>query len=200
MAHCLPLLQDLAYRRYLGEDQPGHPPTPAGSPEKRASAHCRRGGFPVGEDYRGGRRRARLRWRQEGKGPQAPHPGGHRGLRAQSEGPHRKGHGLRGDKDATASSTGAIPSPPSSVAGRWLPRRGQGQGLGREGLGMERGSPRAPAKASPRRGSLKSWAREWAKEGVAVDWQKLLPPKGFQVLPRRWVVERTFSWIEQNRR
>ena len=25
-------------------------------------------------------------------------------------------------------------------------------------------------------------------------------PKGFQVLPRRWVVERTFSWIDQNRR
>jgi putative transposase len=47
---------------------------------------------------------------------------------------------------------------------------------------------------------LKSWAREWAKEGVAVDWQKLLPPKGFQVLARRWVVERTFSWIDQNRR
>src|SRR5215217_4315442 len=47
---------------------------------------------------------------------------------------------------------------------------------------------------------LKSWAREWAKEGVKVDWEHLLPPKGFQVLPRRWVVERTFSWIEQNRR
>jgi transposase len=27
-----------------------------------------------------------------------------------------------------------------------------------------------------------------------------LPPRGFQVLPRRWVVERTFSWLEQNRR
>jgi putative transposase len=45
-----------------------------------------------------------------------------------------------------------------------------------------------------------AWAREWAKEGVAVDWQKLLPPKGFVVLPRRWVVERTFSWIDHNRR
>jgi transposase len=33
-----------------------------------------------------------------------------------------------------------------------------------------------------------------------VDWQKLLPPQGFVVLPRRWVVERTFSWIDQNRR
>jgi putative transposase len=27
-----------------------------------------------------------------------------------------------------------------------------------------------------------------------------MPQPGFQVLPRRWVVERTFSWIEQNRR
>ena len=24
---------------------------------------------------------------------------------------------------------------------------------------------------------LMTWAREWAKEGLAVDWQKLLPPK-----------------------
>lgn len=34
-----------------------------------------------------------------------------------------------------------------------------------------------------------SGAEEWFKEGVKVDWEKLLPPKGFQVLPRRWVVE-----------
>jgi putative transposase len=33
-----------------------------------------------------------------------------------------------------------------------------------------------------------------------LDWEKLLPSKGFQVLPRRWVVERTFSWIDNNRR
>jgi len=56
-----------------------------------------------------------------------------------------------------------------------------------------------PCKAAPEE-VLKSWAEEWAKEGVALDWHKLLPPKGFQVLPRRWVVERTFSWIDQNRR
>ena len=46
----------------------------------------------------------------------------------------------------------------------------------------------------------KAWAKQWAKEGVTVDWQKLLPPRGFQVLPRRWVVERTFAWISHNRR
>jgi putative transposase len=47
---------------------------------------------------------------------------------------------------------------------------------------------------------LKTWAKEWAKEEVEIDWQKLLPPRGFRVLPRRWVVERTFSWLMQNRR
>ena len=45
-----------------------------------------------------------------------------------------------------------------------------------------------------------AWASEWAKEGVKANWQKLMPPQGFVVLPRRWVVERTFSWIDQNRR
>jgi putative transposase len=30
--------------------------------------------------------------------------------------------------------------------------------------------------------------------------EKLLPPKGFVVLPRRWVVERTIAWIDHNRR
>jgi hypothetical protein len=33
------------------------------------------------------------------------------------------------------------------------------------------------------------WAREWAKEGAKLDWEKFMPPKGFVVLPRRWVVE-----------
>jgi transposase len=46
----------------------------------------------------------------------------------------------------------------------------------------------------------KIWAEEWAKEGRKVDWQRLMPPRGFVVLPRRWVVERTFAWLDQNRR
>ena len=58
---------------------------------------------------------------------------------------------------------------------------------------------RRPRKPAPKE-VLMAWSREWAKEGVRVDWQKLLPPQGFIVLPRRWVVERTFSWISQNRR
>jgi putative transposase len=44
------------------------------------------------------------------------------------------------------------------------------------------------------------WAEEWAKEGRQIDWNGLLPRRRFEVLPRRWVVERTFSWLSQNRR
>ena len=40
--------------------------------------------------------------------------------------------------------------------------------------------PRKPAPEEV----LMRWAEEWAKEGKTVDWQKLLPPQGFQVLPR----------------
>lgn len=31
---------------------------------------------------------------------------------------------------------------------------------------------------------LKAWAEEWRKEGVEIDWEKLLPSRGFQVLPK----------------
>jgi len=47
---------------------------------------------------------------------------------------------------------------------------------------------------------LLAWARECTKEGVKMDWEKFMPAWGFQVLPRRWVVERTIAWIDQNRR
>jgi transposase len=56
-----------------------------------------------------------------------------------------------------------------------------------------------PKKLAPER-VLMAWAREWATEGVKADWKKLMPPEGFLILPRRWVVERTFSWIDQQRR
>jgi putative transposase len=56
--------------------------------------------------------------------------------------------------------------------------------------------PRKPAPEEV----LMAWAKEWEREGMSVDWQKLLPPRGFVVLPKRWVVERTIAWIDQNRR
>jgi putative transposase len=39
------------------------------------------------------------------------------------------------------------------------------------------------------------------KEGVAIDAKKFMPPKGPRpFLPKRWIVQRTFSWLYKNRR
>jgi putative transposase len=86
----------------------------------------------------------------------------------------------------------------------WLDAGYRGQGRKGRGwvekvLGWTVDLVERPRKPAPEE-VLKSWAEQWEKEGVEVDWEKLLPPKGFQVLPRRWVVERTFSWIDHNRR
>ena len=56
-----------------------------------------------------------------------------------------------------------------------------------------------PRKAAPKE-VLMARVEQWLHEGVKVDWEKLLPAKGFVVLPRRWVVERSFAWISHNRR
>jgi putative transposase len=58
---------------------------------------------------------------------------------------------------------------------------------------------RHPPKLAPKE-VMRRWVREWAKEGVPIDPAKLLGPRRFGDLPRRWVVERTFSWLGQNRR
>ena len=58
---------------------------------------------------------------------------------------------------------------------------------------------RKPPKPVPEQ-VAKVWAEEWAKEGKKIDWRRLMPPRGYVALPRRWVVERTFSWLSQNRR
>jgi putative transposase len=77
--------------------------------------------------------------------------------------------------------------------------QGRGRRWVEEVMGLSVEVVRKPRKPIPQE-VAKVWAREWAKEGKQVDWQRLMPPKGFTVLPRRWVVERTFSWLSQNRR
>jgi putative transposase len=77
--------------------------------------------------------------------------------------------------------------------------RGRGRKWAEEVLGLSVKVVRKPPKPVPEK-VAKVWAEEWAKEGKEVDWQRLMPPKGFRVLPRRWVVERTFAWISHNRR
>jgi transposase len=75
---------------------------------------------------------------------------------------------------------------------------GRGKRWAQEVLGLSVEVVRKPPKPTPEK-VAKVWAEEWAKEGKKVDWQRLMPPRGFKVLPRRWVVERTFSWLSQNR-
>src|SRR5215203_5591171 len=59
---------------------------------------------------------------------------------------------------------------------------------------------RHPAKLAPEK-VMKAWVREWAKEGVEIDREKLQEQKDPRpFLPIRWIVERTFSWLSQNRR
>ena len=85
----------------------------------------------------------------------------------------------------------------------WLDAGYRGEGKGadwvRKALGWSVELVERPKKPAPEE-VLMRWAWEWAKEGVALDWQKFMPPKGFVVLPRRWVVERTLAWIDQHRR
>ena len=47
-------------------------------------------------------------------------------------------------------------------------------------------------------GTLLDWAREVL--GIHMSIIKRSLPKGFQVLPKRWVVERTLAWLGWNRR
>jgi len=78
----------------------------------------------------------------------------------------------------------------------WLDAGYRGEDKGadwvRKGLGWSVELVERPKKATPEE-VLMAWAREWNKEGMKADWQKLMPPKGFVVLPRRWVVESTIA-------
>ena len=79
---------------------------------------------------------------------------------------------------------------------------GQDKGAGwvQSALGWTTEVVRHPPEPAPEEVMMR-WAKEWAKDGVSMDPKKLLPPKGPRpFLPRRWVVERTFSWLGQNRR
>ena len=83
----------------------------------------------------------------------------------------------------------------------WLDAGYQGRGKewAENVLGLSVEVVRKPPKPVPEK-IAKIWAEEWAKEGKKIDCQRLIPPRGFRVLPRRWVVERTFAWLCHNRR
>jgi putative transposase len=79
---------------------------------------------------------------------------------------------------------------------------GQDKGAGwvEETLGWTAEIVKHPPKPAPEEVMMR-WVWEFNKEGVAIDPKKFMPEKGPRpFLPRRWVVERTFSWLGQNRR
>lgn len=109
------------------------------------------------------------------------------------------------DREGIKSLLGRIEGRFPRLSHLWLDAGYNGQGKGadwvQKALGWTAQIVKHPPKVAPQE-VMRAWARELAKEGMTVDWEKLLPPKdprrGF--LPRRWVVERTFSWLGQNRR
>ena len=64
---------------------------------------------------------------------------------------------------------------------------GRGKRWAEEALDLSVEVVHRPRKPTPEK-VAKIWAEEWAKEGKKIDWQRFMPPRGFQVLPRRWVV------------
>jgi putative transposase len=77
--------------------------------------------------------------------------------------------------------------------------RGRGKEWAEEALGLNvEIVHRTPKPTSEK--VLLAWAKVWHEEGRNIHWQKMLPRRGFEVLPRRRVVERTFAWLCHNRR
>jgi len=87
----------------------------------------------------------------------------------------------------------------------WLDAGYTGEGKGadwvQEVVGRTAEIVRRPPKLVPEE-VMSRWVRELTEEGLRIDPEKLqAEPKGPRsFLPKRWIVERTFSWLSQNRR
>jgi putative transposase len=94
---------------------------------------------------------------------------------------------------------------PERLSHVWLDAgyTGQDKGAGwvEKVLGWTAEIVRHPKKPAPEE-VMMAWVREFDKEGIPIDLDKLTLGKGPSrpFLPKRWIVERTFSWLSQNRR
>jgi putative transposase len=79
----------------------------------------------------------------------------------------------------------------------WLDSSYNGRGQGKDWIEQTVGWS-AEIVAHRRRPS-KVWIFDDLPDDL-IDWAKELPPPGFRILPRRWVVERTFAWQSHQRR
>jgi putative transposase len=79
----------------------------------------------------------------------------------------------------------------------WLDAAYNGKGKGKDWIEQTVGWSAQIVQHPPR------YKKIWVPKDLPpeqIDWSKYLPPPGFRVLPRRWVVERTFAWQGQQRR
>jgi putative transposase len=79
----------------------------------------------------------------------------------------------------------------------WLDAGYNGRGKGKDWVEQTTGWRVETVKAVHR------YKRYWVPNDIPaeqIDWSHYLPPPGFHVIPRRWVVERTFAWLSHNRR
>lgn len=76
----------------------------------------------------------------------------------------------------------------------WLDGGYKGEGTGKEWIEKQLGWTAEIVQHPPKPRGV------WARPETVIDWSKIMPPSGFRVLPRRWVVERTFAWLGQSRR
>ena len=162
----------LAGRRHMAADQ--SPSADGGAPGRGARGQSLGRGDrqPVGEDHRK-RRPARVRRGQEDQGPQAPHPHRHRRLAGRRRGSCRLNPGPRWRTRRVGRDPRRLP-----VAAPCLRRRRL----------CRLQAPRRPGALA----RIGAWTFEIVKRSHAAT--------GFTVLPRRWVVERTFAWLNRNRR
>jgi transposase len=182
----------------LGAAQRGAAPTTENPLGKERSSECRHRRLPVGQEHRCGRRAQRIRRQQEGEGHSKRH------LLVDTEGLVLKAkvHSAKvPDQDGLRLLLQSARSGLSRLKHLWLDAgyEGRGRRWAEEVMGLSVEVVRKPPKPVPEE-VAKRWAGEWAKEGKKIDWQGLMPPRGYVALPRRWVVERTFSWLGQNRR
>jgi hypothetical protein len=62
--------------------------------------------------------------------------------------------------------------------------QGRGKEWAQKALGLSVEVVHRTPKPTPEK-TARIWAEEWSKEGWQIDWQRLLPQRGIEVLPRR---------------
>ena len=105
------------------------------------------------------------------------------------------------DQDGIRLLLNSVGAQPPRLSQLWVDAgyEGRSKEVAEKALGLSFEVVHRTPKPTPEKVGL-MWAEEWSKEDWEIDWQKWLPHRGFVVLPRRWVVERTFSWLFQNHR